>query len=104
MASSGCSTVKAGTPACKNEHRARYNLLQLSHFVNSSLLPGNFLQRLAKNEDMVNAERRDTSHDGFWDDVRAVVHSSNSNFQDSGIDLTIVSILERIWREKAHLE
>lgn len=104
MPSSGCSTVKAGTPACENEYRAGYNLLQLSHLVNSALLPRNFLQCLAKNEDMVNAERGDTSHDGFWDDIRAVVHSSDSDFQDGGIDLAMASTAVKIWEWKAYLE
>lgn len=46
---------------------------------------------------MVNSEGRYTSHHRFGDNVCAVVHAANTNFQDSSINLGNLRLI--LWVE-----
>lgn len=58
-----------------------------AHLVDAALLSRNLRNRLAEDKDMVDADGGDTSNDGFGNDVGRVVGSSNSDFEDSSVDL-----------------
>lgn len=86
MPSSGCSTVSAGAPGYKGQlaHPLWYN--RGACLVDPALLPRDLRECLAKNADVVDAERGHARDDGARDDVRAVVCAADADLEDRRVD------------------
>lgn len=49
----------------------------------------NFTQRVSKDSDVINAERSNACDNRFQNDIRTVVSTTDTNFQNRRIDLLI---------------
>ena len=86
MASSGCSTVSAGTPSCALLSRTlRGNRRVIRHLEYPGLLPCNILQSFPQNGDMVYPQSTDSGDNRFRNNVGAIIRSANPNFQDRSV-------------------
>jgi len=88
-ASTGCSTVKAGTPSYEKKNiRMRRQEKDKIHLEDSSLLPCNISYSLSEYMDMINSQRGNAGDDWLWNNVCTVVRTTNPHFKDSRIDFT----------------
>lgn len=94
--SSGWLTVKAGTPSwsSSSEMNDATGGAYKEYLVDSTLLPCDFRECLSEDGCVVDSKRRDSGDYRTRDDVRAIICSAYSDFQNGGIDLIHTSILQ----------
>jgi hypothetical protein len=66
----------------------------MTHLVDTTLLPCDFREGLSKHESMVKPQGGDSSSQRSRYNIRAVIFTANSNFQDRHIDLVILFEIE----------
>ena len=64
------------------------------HLVDATLLPCDFGEGLPKHEGMIKPEGGDPGGQGLRYDIRAVIFTADSDFQDRHIDLVILFEIE----------
>jgi hypothetical protein len=64
-------------------------LISQTDFEDARFLRSNFSERIAQNALMIDAEGRDPSDNRLWDNIRTIVSTSNSNFEDRRVDLEV---------------